>query len=225
MKRKFDLRSFRNFYDLTQTELGKYLGVTNVFLSQIESGKSDMPDEKLLRLIDNDKGWDVDRFIEGVQDSRPKGQVLIPFYDDVASMGGMKDSAEMQGVSDPTDYIDTGDWFRNATAAIRHYGDSMIEYPSGCILAIREVKDRRLVVPGRNYVIETSEYRVTKRLQIGKDENYFAAYSTNMEQYPDGRLINEPFEIEKASILRLFMVLGYVVMQNGGTLIYGQAEP
>lgn len=29
--------------------------------------------------------------------------------------------------------IDAGDWFPEATAAIHHYGDSMVEYPSGSI--------------------------------------------------------------------------------------------
>ncbi len=146
---------------------------------------------------------------------------LIPFYDEVASIGGVNERvANMDGVSAPTDYIDTGDWFRDATAAIRHYGDSMTEYPNGCILAIKEVYDRELIVPGRDYVIETSEYRVTKRVQRGESKERITAYSTNPETYPDGRLIHEPFDIPFRAITHIFLVLGYVVKKNGGTMVF-----
>lgn len=113
-----------------------------------------------------------------------------------------------------------GEWFRDAIAAIRHFGYSMQEYPNSCILALKEVQNRSLVIPGRNYVIETSEYRVTKRLQRGHNNEFIAAYSANCETYSDGRLIHEPFEIPWCEINRIFAILGYVVKKNGGTMIY-----
>lgn len=140
---------------------------------------------------------------------------LIPFYDSVTSIGGINEyGADMSGVVVPTDFIDAGDWFREATAAIRHYGDSMIEYPSGCILAIKEVYDKRYLIPGNDYVIETPEYRVTKRIQRGHDNEHITAYSTNMDKYEDGRLVHEPFEIHLSSIRRISLVLGYIVKNN-----------
>lgn len=122
-----------------------------------------------------------------------------------------KRDAILEAVSQPTEYNDTGDWFRNATAAIRHYGESMVECPTGCILALKEVYDRELIIPGRDYVIETSEYRVTKRVRQGKDSDHITAYSTNSETYADGRLIHEPFDIPWRAIQRISLVLGYVV--------------
>lgn len=145
----------------------------------------------------------------------------IPFYDDVSSIGGTDRSSNMEGVMAPSDYIDTGDWFKSATAAIRHYGDSMREYPSGCILAIKEVLDKRLIVPGRDYVIETNEYRVTKQVQLLK-EGFLTAYSTNEDKYPDGNLVHAPFDIPIDAIKRLFSVLGYVVKKNGGTIVFNK---
>lgn len=146
---------------------------------------------------------------------------LIPFYDDVATIGGTDMTADVDTAhSRPTEFIDAGDWFRDATAAIRHYGKSMIEYPSGRILALKEVQDRELIIPGRDYTIETSEYRVTKRLQKGKTREYITAYSTNLEMYPDGRMIHEPFDIPWNSIRRIYAVLGYVVKKNGGTFVF-----
>lgn len=151
-----------------------------------------------------------------------KERNLIPFYDNVVTVGGLVSrTADVDTAHfEPSEYIDTGDWFRDATAAIRHYEDSMDEYPPGCILALKEVKDWELVVPGRDYLIETSEYRVTKRLQRGKTAEYITAYSTSKETYPDGRMIHEPFDIPWNSIRRISLVLGYVVKKNGGTIVF-----
>ena len=134
----------------------------------------------------------------------------------------------MHPVSNPSDYIDAGGWFPGATAAIRHYEDSMIEYPSGCILVLKEVVDRHLLVWGKNYCIETSEFRVTKKLQKGNDElkDYFILYSTNTDKHPDGRLKHEPIEVLKKEVARLFLVLGYVVKEfsNGPVYIQNNAQ-
>lgn len=137
---------------------------------------------------------------------------LIPFYEDVNTMGGMVGSSFKTdvAVTKPSATIDAGDWFPNATSAIRHYGDSMIEYPSGSILALRAVQDSSLLVWGRVYVIETSEFRVTKRLQPGLDEDYIIAHSSNREKYDDGSLVHAPIKIERSLIRRLYLVLGCV---------------
>lgn len=140
-----------------------------------------------------------------------KKRNLIPLYNDVSSIGGTQLQADLQPVSSTTEYIDAGDWFPDATAAIRHYGESMAEYPNGCILAIRLITNHKHIVWGQNYVIETDEYRVTKRLQTHeKNDNMVMAYSTNTDTYADGRLVHEPFAIDKEDIRRLFLVVGYV---------------
>ena len=136
----------------------------------------------------------------------PTKKNLIPFYDDVSTIGGLNDRVANTDPNSPSEWIDAGDWFPEATAAIRHYGDSMVEYSSGSILALRRVDDQRLIMNGRNYVIETSEYRVTKQLQ--DDGDHFMAYSTNRETYPDGRQIHAPFSIPKDAIRYIYLVLG-----------------
>ena len=142
----------------------------------------------------------------------PAKKNLIPFYDDVSTIGGLNDRVvNTDPNSSPTEWIDAGDWFPEATAAIRHYGDSMVEYSSGSILALRRVNDQRLIMNGRNYVIETSEYRVTKQLQ--DDGDHFMAYSTNRETYPDGRQIHAPFSIPKDAIRYIYLVLGCVTKE------------
>lgn len=135
----------------------------------------------------------------------------IPFYDDIATIGGINDlvADTDNGQSHVSEWIDAGDWFPEATAAIRHYGDSMVEYPSGSILALKRVNDRRLIINGRNYVIETSEFRITKQLQDDGGD-YIIAYSSNKETYPDGHQIHSPIRIPKDTIRHIDLVLGCV---------------
>lgn len=142
----------------------------------------------------------------------------IPFYDDVATIGGTNTIVANLDSSNAAEYIDTGDWFNDATSAIRHYGDSMVEYPSGSILALKRVHDVNLLIWGRNYCIETTEFRITKRLQDG-GENYVMAYSSNTETYPDGTLIHSPIKIPKSSIRHLDLVLGCVTKEYSNSII------
>ena len=150
-----------------------------------------------------------------------KDNNLIPFYEDVCSIGGVNSiSAPVDGVMPSSEFIDAGDWFKDATAAIRHYGDSMLEYPSGCIIVLKEIRDVRNVVWGRNYCIETSEYRITKKLHRGSNDEHYTAYSTNAETYPDGHLIHEPIDIPASEIRRLFLVIGCVIKEQSSGPVY-----
>ncbi len=148
----------------------------------------------------------------------------IPLYE-VETIGGVNDyiANTNEQHSHVSEWIDAGDWFPDATAAIRHYGNSMVEYPSGSILVLKRVEDLSLIIWGRNYSIETNEFRITKRLQNGGDE-CFIAYSSNKETYPDGKLIHEPIAIRKSSVRHIDLVLGCVMKEysNGPITIIKQ---
>ena len=147
---------------------------------------------------------------------------IVPFYENVATIGGTQLSADLSPVTAPTAYIDLGSMYPGANAAIRHFGESMSEYPSGCILAIKKINNLKSIVWGQNYVVETDEIRVTKKLQTCKgDKNCIMAYSTNLSTHPDGQLIYEPFPIEKEDIRSIFHVEGYLVQeQNSAPVIF-----
>lgn len=151
-----------------------------------------------------------------VEVSQRPGRYAIPFYDATTTGGfeGHVSSSHIEGSL--IGYINPGGWFNtSATAAIRHVGESMAEYPDGCILAVREVRNKNLLVYGQNYVVQTSEYMITKRIQRGSTRDTLSLYSTNQEKYPDGRLVYEPFEVELSDIYKIFKVIGYVVNQSG----------
>jgi transcriptional regulator with XRE-family HTH domain len=54
-----DLKAFRKANKLGQNELADYLGISAVFVSHIENGRSKLPDYIAERLTNNDRGWVV----------------------------------------------------------------------------------------------------------------------------------------------------------------------
>ena len=218
-----DIKAFRKANNISQKQLADYLHVTQGLISQWESGKTQIPFSTIDMIMGNDQHWSTSalfsydaekgkaffklRRVEPIDEGKKK---KIPLYDDVATIGGNNDQvANVDDSARPTEWIDAGDWFPTATSAIHHYGDSMTEYPSGCILALKRVNDSRFLLNGENYVIETDEFRITKRILDDGDD--IIAYSTNTETYPDGRLVHAPIRIPKEAIRHLDLVLGCVI--------------
>jgi Plasmid maintenance system antidote protein len=211
-----------------QAEVARQIGVKPQYLTPIISGKRNASEKLVKKLCEafginqNDlvkqmQSYDKEHTTHAISEE-PKGtkkeeRKLIPMYDDAISIGGMQNGvANVDGDHTPTELIDAGDWFPDATAAIRHYGDSMDEYPSGCILVLKRVNDLRLIIWGRNYLVETTEYRITKQLQDG-GELSIVGYSSNKDTYPDGRQIHSPIYIPKDSIRYIYQVIGCVTKE------------
>lgn len=218
------LIAFIRHLNIGQGKFESRCGLANGYVNNI---RRSITPEKLqqitLQFPELNPGWLMTGEGEMLKDSSDDGREpsvdnrrLIPLYD-VDTTGGFQGRVSSSNTETALiGYIQAGGWFAGReTAAIRHVGHSMVEYPDGCILVVREVLERHLLVPGKNYVIETSEYRVTKRVQRGSRPDTIALYSTNQETYSDGRLVNEPFEIEVSDIRRIFSILGYIYNQSG----------
>ncbi len=198
------LQEFIRINGLKQSQVAEYLGIQRAHISNVLKGRDSLSAKHFAKLLANENGWDTSPIQEN--DGKKK---KIPLYDD-PTIGGVNElAANVDDFARPTEWIDAGDWFPTATSAIHHYGESMTEYPSGCILALKRVNDPTLLINGENYVIETDEFRVTKQIQ--DDGDFITAYSTNRETYPDGRLIHAPFQIPKDRIRHLDLVLGCVI--------------
>jgi transcriptional regulator with XRE-family HTH domain len=144
-------------------------------------------------------------------------QGRIPLHDNApaASRKGKKRGfSAKESLNREDEWIDAGGLFPEATSAVRHYGDSMPEYPSGSILVLKRLTDFNLIIWGRNYHVETKEIAVTKRLQSG-GENHIIGYSSNLKTYPDGRLIHEPVKILKKDIRHIHIILGCIIKEFG----------
>ena len=216
-----NLKRLRKENDLSQQDLADYLEIGQGYVSQMERG--DRPVSKaIIEKIKAHPVWTI--HIEKVENHgtievKQEGRKKIPLYDDVVTMGGKNDMlANVEDESRSMEYVDAGEWFQGATSAIHHYGDSMIEYPSGSILVLKRVNDMRLLINGEHYVIETDEFRITKQIQ-DDGEDYIMAYSSNMDTYPDGHLIHSPIKIPKETIRHMDLVLGCVVRRFGNRTV------
>lgn len=209
--------------NINKNQFYKKTGLSNGFLDKVKDIGASKLEYILNAFPEINPEWLLTGEGEMLRNTIPtkESKNLIPLYDDVGTIGGTSMVADVSGVSTPSEYIDAGDWFSGVTAAIRHYGDSMVEYPNGCILALRLLHEQSSIVWGRNYVVETNEIRVTKRLQSCKDDDTCVmAYSTSPEAYPDGQLVHEPFKIRKEDIRRVFLVLGRVVKEYSSDPVF-----
>jgi len=62
MEKTLNLRLFRKANGITQDAVAEYLGVTKGFISQVENGKSTLPEEKIVKLLQNDRGWSFEDY-------------------------------------------------------------------------------------------------------------------------------------------------------------------
>jgi phage repressor protein C with HTH and peptisase S24 domain len=145
-----------------------------------------------------------------VKDSDAARDKLVPSYGAIA-VGGTAIRADLAPVSEPEEWIYPGTIFKDADAVITVYGDSMWrDYPHMCKVVCREVKNRRLILWGQVYVIETTEYRVVKRVRRGEDKEAIRGESINTVKDAAGKEIHEHLDIPMDDIVRLFLVIGKV---------------
>lgn len=217
------------YFGLNKNSFSKEIGLTNnVTIGRILNEDRDPSPKTVKMILDRfpqvNPNWlkfgEVPMIIENASRNLPQPRKKIPVYDS-QTIGGLNGTvANVDDNAKVSEEIDAGDWFPEATAAMHHYGDSMVEYPSGSILALKRVNDKRLIINGRNYVIETTEFRVTKQLQYDGGD-VIMAYSSNTETYPDGRQIHSPIKIPVETVRHIDLVLGCVTKEysNGAVII------
>jgi SOS-response transcriptional repressor LexA len=187
-----------------------------------------------LQKISEKTGYSIDWIITGdgptkrtEENLNPAGVgKLIPFFDAIATAGHHLMQEDQPAYGTPRETVNTGTLFRDATAAMRVYGDSMFpKYQAGCMIALKEVFDKENLVYGEDYVVETSEQRVLKRmLKSDKGDEYIELNSINPQKDDRGRAIYAPKDIHLTKIKRIYKVLGQVRYEIGGDTIIHKAE-
>ena len=218
------IKQFIDFKKVNVSTFEKKINFSNgAFASQLKNNKT-IGVDKLENILNVYSDLNADWLLTGKGDMIRKEIKIkgIPFYD-TEVIAGRDLVVNMDVVSEPVEMIDAGDWFRDADGAMRVHGDSMqTKYPPGSIIAFKEVMDRELIIFGRDYVIETSEYRILKRLQKNITSAYVLACSYNEDKDAVGNLIHAPFEVPLNKISRLFSVLGKVERDESSRIVYNK---
>lgn len=248
------LKELRTALGLTQKDVQEATGLSQRDISQIENGEKKFIPIQYIQFLNTrkislnrlyDDNVSVEDFLKNyksapeikinlngtnntsaknVEPETKNDRKLIPFFDGIMEAGTAV-AANMEG-SYPAEMVDAGDFFQDATAIMAVHGDSMLpDYKPGSLIAMKEVRNKRLVMFGQDYVIETSEYRVIKRLQRDlNDETCWLACSINneiWEQGPmQGRLIHEPFPVPVDEVIRMYLVLGQIHRNHSSKIIY-----
>lgn len=71
--KEIDFKRFMFEQKIKQSDLAKYLGVSEGYISQVASGKKQLSDENFSKVLNNPYGWDASMLIETQsRDSEPK---------------------------------------------------------------------------------------------------------------------------------------------------------
>ena len=139
---------------------------------------------------------------DGSGGKEPRSRHLIRYWPDVdATAGGV----ELFDDTITARHIDLDiPEFRDCTDAVNLYGDSMFPlYKSGQIILLKEWSENYIDFGNVYFVVTRNGNRMVKYLRKGSDDAHVLCVSENKDF--------DPFEIEKADILRLFLVKGGIV--------------
>ena len=75
--KEIDFKRFMFEQKIKQSDLAKYLGVSEGYISQVASGKKQLSDENFSKVLNNPHGWDVSMLIETEAQSRDEMPGLV----------------------------------------------------------------------------------------------------------------------------------------------------
>lgn len=214
MEKKFNLRLFRKANKLTQDAVADYLGVTKGFISQVETGKSSLPEDKLQKLLDNPQ-WSLDEYKRmaasflAISVTKPEDPVpvavgdgdvlyrvpLLPIFAQAGHLTGWSESvmeSQCEKVVSPVKDVDM---------AVHIYGESMYpDIPNGSVVYVRKVSGR-IIDFGHAYILDTVDGPVLKYLTPGTDDDHIKCLSANHDPK------FAPYEVLKEDILGMYKVV------------------
>ena len=217
------LKSFLFFNDLGQLEVANYLGISKSYMSRIVSGDSPLQHEHLVKLVENDKGWNTEFLTDPLWSSlesgskkhvdmssalryglgnKPKSLPLIPFE----AVAGPGDPVyEDEKVED---YYTVSE-FKDSDFLIRVKGDSMTpKFTGGDLLACKKINMNEVYFFqfGRCYVILTrSQGAMVKRIQPSENEGWIKCVSDNPKY--------APFDVPLEDIVSVALVNGSISLE------------
>ena len=192
MDKTLNLRLFRKRNGLTQNAVAEYLGVSKVFISYVESGRSALPEDKFQQIINNDRGWVVeDSFLVDTTLTAPTKRVpdfyendlfrvrLIPFEARGGMIGDFVDGVmdyDCEMVVSPIKGVDF---------AMTVTGESMApSFNPGDRILIKRVDPNIFLEWGKTYVLDTPNGAVIKQIRKTDDPGLVECVSLNPDYQP-----------------------------------------
>ena len=196
-----NLRLFRKRNSLTQDNVAAFLGTTKGFISQVENGRVGLPEDKLQKLLENEKGWNLDGLVRGgivntTPEATPNTVPLLPIFAQAGSLTGWSEGVEeskCERVISPVNDVDM---------AVHIYGESMCpDIQNGSVVYVRRINPRAFIEWGRAYILDTVNGPLLKYLTPGSDDEHIRCVSANHDP------MYAPFEVAKEDVLGIYRVV------------------
>jgi transcriptional regulator with XRE-family HTH domain len=204
-----DLQRFRRDYKIKQKDLQQLLGVSQSYISQIESFEKPLT-KQLHEILLIKYGKTIDEY---QSDSNPKLNGTykkgVPFYDidvNATITTGFEDFNEI-----PEYYVDFKP-FNDCTAYLTVYGSSMIpDYVSGEIIAVKELDNNDIILWGEAHLVITNEeannMRTIKLVFPHESADNIVLRSSNPDYKGDT-------VIPKTSIIKMYIIKGKITRKH-----------
>lgn len=210
---KIDLKLFRKQNNLSQIDVANILGCKQSFISQIETGHRQIPDEYISILLALD-GYNMSAINEcgAVNESSASynidksNSIGVPYYEDLDVTASL--------VTSFSDYTEIPTFkinykhFNDCDAYLPVMGNSMAPlYCNGDIIAIRKIVNLDALLPGETYLVitnsEANSLRTIKRVYYSPDKSKILLRATNPDYAGD-------IEIFKKDIISIYFVKGKI---------------
>ncbi|OJV23455.1 MAG: hypothetical protein BGO30_09215 [Bacteroidetes bacterium 41-46] len=210
---KIDLKLFRKQNNLTQIDMAEILGCKQSFISQIETGYRQIPDEYISILLALD-GYNMSAISKtmALSEAEPSynidesNSIGVPYYEDLDVTASL--------VTSFSDYAETPTFkinykhFNDCDAYLPVMGNSMAPlYCNGDIIAIRKIINLDALLPGETYLVitnsEANSLRTIKRVYYSPDRSKILLRATNPDYAGD-------IEIFKKDIISIYFVKGKI---------------
>lgn len=202
-----DLKLFRKQNNLTQDELGEYLGIKKSFISRIENGFHKLPHEKLSKLLENNLGWNVSALLTSNEseevyststgfESVP-AEVVEEIKEEVAQEVAIAESVPIlsedlttatdinirsyiEENGDELERINPSQMLQQADLAEKVMRSSMLPtFAPGDIVFIRFMKDKAKLIDGDTYYFDLKSFPTMIRKVKFEDDNKLRLIAQN----------------------------------------------
>lgn len=192
MDKTLNLRLFRKRNGLTQNAVAEYLGVSKVFISYVESGRSALPEDKFQQIINNDRGWVVeDSFLVATTLTAPTKKVLDFYESDLFRVRLIPFEARGGMIGDFVDGVMDYDCemvvspIKGVDFAMTVTGESMApSFNPGDRILIKRVDPNIFLEWGKTYVLDTPNGAVIKQIRKTDDPGLVECVSLNPDYQP-----------------------------------------
>ena len=203
-----DLKLFRKQNNLTQDELGEYLGIKKSFISRIENGFHKLPQEKLSKLLENNLGWNVSALLtsnesEEVYSTSTGFESIVPaevveeikeevaqevaiaesvpiLSEDLTTATDINIRSYLEENGDELERINPSQMLQQADLAEKVMRASMLPtFAPGDIVFIRFMKDKAKLIDGDTYYFDLKSLPTMIRKVKFEDDNKLRLIAQN----------------------------------------------